>query len=60
MEAGRGGKSGHSLDGMTAALSICVKGKPEPKLKGKKPRFYCKRCGLVARKKKQLCKAKRI
>jgi hypothetical protein len=34
----------------------CPKGKKEPPLKGKKPRFVCKRCGMLARKKKQLCK----
>ena len=45
---------------MATALSVCEEGKPLPKLKGRKPKFYCKRCGLEARKKKQLCKAKKI
>jgi hypothetical protein len=38
----------------------CTKGKKEPNLKGKKPRHVCRRCGLLARKKKDLCKPEKL
>ena len=38
----------------------CTKGKKEPDLKGKKPRHVCRRCGLLARKKKDLCKPEKL
>jgi len=41
-------------------MPSCRKGKKTPKLKGKSARFECPRCGAVARKKKQLCKAERL
>ena len=44
---------------MAAAVSVCVKGKKPDKSK-KKHRFFCPRCGMTARKKKRLCKAKKI
>ncbi len=40
--------------------TLCTKGKKEPDLKGKKPRLLCKRCGMLARKKKDLCKPKKL
>jgi len=36
----------------------CLKG--EKKAKGKRGHFACKKCGAVSRKKKGLCKPKRI
>lgn len=43
-----------------AGSTRCTKGNKEPDLKGKKPRHLCKRCGMLARKKKQLCKPKKL
>ena len=40
-------------------MPVCKKGR-EPTLGKKEPRFRCKRCGLRARKKAALCKAKAI
>jgi len=40
-------------------MSSCVKGKVIPPLEGKKPRFWCKECGVAARKKKHLCEPKK-
>jgi hypothetical protein len=34
--------------------------KPKPKLKGKKARYVCDRCGMKARKKNQVCKAEEV
>ena len=38
-------------------MSDCTEGKKKPKLKGKKPKYVCERCGWKARRKKDLCKA---
>jgi hypothetical protein len=41
-------------------LSKCTEGRKKPRLKGKKPRFLCKRCGMQARKKDQICKPRKV
>ena len=45
---------------MATAVAGCVKGKNIPACKPKKAEYVCKRCGLHARKKGALCKAKKI
>jgi hypothetical protein len=40
-------------------VSGCTEGKKKPKLKGKKPRYECRRCGWKALKKGDLCKPKK-
>jgi hypothetical protein len=37
----------------------CTEGRKKPRLKGKQPRFACKRCGMLARKKAHLCKPRK-
>jgi len=44
---------------MATAIAVCDKGKT-PDRSGKKPRFVCPRCGMTARKKKRLCKARKL
>jgi hypothetical protein len=41
-------------------VSKCSEGRKKPSLKGKKPRFLCKRCGMKARKKDQICKPRKV
>lgn len=43
-----------------ARIDGCTKGKKKPKLKGRTPRFSCRRCGWEARKKGALCKPDRV
>jgi hypothetical protein len=40
-------------------VSKCTEGKKKPDLKGKKPKYVCKRCGMKARRKGDLCKPKK-
>jgi hypothetical protein len=41
-------------------VSKCTEGRKKPRLKGQKARYACKRCGMKARKKDQLCKPRKV
>jgi hypothetical protein len=41
-------------------VSKCSEGRKKARLKGKKPKFSCKRCGMKARKKDQICKPRKV
>jgi len=41
-------------------VSKCVENRKKPRLKGRKPKFACKRCGMQARKKDQICKPRKV
>ncbi|MHC4134733.1 MAG: hypothetical protein ACYS0K_07095 [Planctomycetota bacterium] len=41
-------------------MGKCTEDRKKPRLKGKKPKFLCKRCGMKARKRDQLCKPRKV
>lgn len=41
-------------------MSKCSEGRKKARLKGKRPKFTCKRCGMKARKKDQVCKPRKV